>query len=1548
MRALIVVTAVLLHAAAVCALPPLDPNAATRESGSSLLWHDARQLTIEGVGFDDTPTSFSRLPTRAQADVTSTVWYLAAESAGVCLRFETDATTIGAVWQTDNVEGMNHMARSGSNGLDLYRRKGNAWEYCGTGRPQTTRTLATILRDGSGAMTEYLLYLPLYSRTVELKLGFPENATIRGSVPRAANDLPIVFYGTSITQGGCASRAGMCHVAMLGRWLDREAINLGFSGAGKGEPAMARLVAEIPAAMYVIESLPNMTFELVRDRLRPFISTIRERHSTTPIVLVENPILAADHQSNRELKKIHGELIAGGDKNIHYIPTDPQFAGMENGTVDGVHPTDLGFLRMALVYEPILRRALGMLPSDHADAAVGTTTSAVSSTLAPVLRSRRDGGASYSNIVVPMRLPEPARLAVIDLQRYLSQVNGARVLVIPEAGPISVPGRIIWLAIEADAHPELGEQGYILTESDMGARDIRVIANAPAGLVNGIYGLLRDFGFGFYLGHEAIPITLPQHLSKSTIVSTPALAIRGVLPWYNFFNSPTTWDPIDHRAFVDQLVRSRANFVGFHTYDYEPFAAYREDGEWKWGKRLLNTATSTWGTQPLRTAEFGFGISQLFADPHFGARTTFVADADGAIRAEQNVMRDALHYAHARGLKTCLGFEISGDPTLPRDREVLEKRLAHLLAQYPELDYIWLWQVEMVGLSGTRRDPSEELNGRIDPLLNYAVARREMFRRAADDANAEGQFKDADSKFARAVEGAKLEQYALLAHRFLAQRPGAPRLIISGWGGDERLLSAEYYEALDKLLPKDVVFASLDHIIPRTRVDRIYHELPPDRERWPIPWLEYDGDQWHRQPYVHVYEPMMRDVLRGGSQGVLGIHWRTRDIAENFAYMVEAAWDPDLSAKSFYERYASEFYPEEIAGRMAEIHKQLDEMGYRWVGGHGQTECGGFSWNPGETTKTKQLDALYDEMQTMLPRAGRRSAQLQHLLAEMNWTLQYTEAEEAARAAAGYVRDAHAATGEKRLELARKALDELQRGALGEAMRTYATRLTTRGEYGVLATVNTKAYASWRNIERQARELAGAEKENQQPEWNPEPQILLPRFVSSVEKDATLELQPIVLGGRTAFLHYRNSREAKWKSVELKPVKNWVQRAAIPPDAVRNPLIEFGFSFSKDPAQPMSFGPVFATVLPRPRSATPAQKKGHGVPRTDPAQLVARVTTSTTLPVTLEWNDLAGAEHYIVLRDGQWATDTAATLFPDSPARRTGSYEVEAWRGGKRIASSAPVQYEVRPRAISGATTATVRANRSRVMLSWPRCDDLSVKEYRISRVQSGSETPATDVGRISATHLAPHKFIDRPPDGDWTYSIAARSAAGDEAPPLSVAARFPGESVPPPVLEAPFTAQPNDARMDGKVEFTADGARFGDSHLVLPVRAAADLQNGIALEFEFRADSVQDMPVLLSAGLWQHDGWFVQILNGKLIIRTSDGDAVGPTIRTGKWYHVKWTYDGSEQTLLIDGKPVRQSRSTLSPASSPRELVIGNYEQREPRYQFHGLLRDLKIGTPK
>jgi hypothetical protein len=199
-----------------------------------------------------------------------------------------------------------------------------------------------------------------------IALGIPPGASLEVLPPR--DEKPIVFYGTSITHGASASRPGMTHVSILGRRLALPVVNLGFSGQGKMHAEVGKFLSRVDAAIFVIDCLPNMKADQVRERCAPLVHQLRNAHPDTPIVLVEDrrntnawltPARDAHHNANHAaLRESFAALQAEGVTGLYYIPGDWLLGHDGEGTTDGSHPNDLGFMRQADVFELVLRAAL--------------------------------------------------------------------------------------------------------------------------------------------------------------------------------------------------------------------------------------------------------------------------------------------------------------------------------------------------------------------------------------------------------------------------------------------------------------------------------------------------------------------------------------------------------------------------------------------------------------------------------------------------------------------------------------------------------------------------------------------------------------------------------------------------------------------------------------------------------------------------------------------------------------------------------------------------------------------------------------------------------------------------------------------------------------------------------------------------------------------------------------------------------------------------------------------------------------------------------------
>jgi len=343
-------------------------NVSEEASVEEVLWHDVQDWGVEGRAFADTAAYFDRFPAKAQQTVRDAVWGLSRHSAGMLTRFRTDATTLHVHYElTSGNLAMPHMPATGVSGLDLYARDSdNRWKWVAVLPPHTQVVQQKWISGLAPGKREYAVYLPLYNGVKFLKIGVGSDAQWESLPPRT--EKPIVFYGTSITHGACASRPGMAHVAILGRRLDRPVVNLGFSGSGTMDLPVAELMGEIDAAVFVIDCLPNMNADEVQQRTVPFITKLRELRPATPIILVEDRSYSGSWiiPSQRDRNTTSRNALAGqmkrllelGYKDLYYLPGESLLGADRDDTTDGSHPSDLGFIRHADAFEPVLRNLL--------------------------------------------------------------------------------------------------------------------------------------------------------------------------------------------------------------------------------------------------------------------------------------------------------------------------------------------------------------------------------------------------------------------------------------------------------------------------------------------------------------------------------------------------------------------------------------------------------------------------------------------------------------------------------------------------------------------------------------------------------------------------------------------------------------------------------------------------------------------------------------------------------------------------------------------------------------------------------------------------------------------------------------------------------------------------------------------------------------------------------------------------------------------------------------------------------------------------------------
>ncbi len=349
----------------------LDKNFKAQELKGGFLYRDVyacENVVIGGLW----PGTYCRIDPAYLPKIPSEgVRSLAENTAGGTVRFKVRGRRFAVRMRITLAWDMSHMPRSGSNGLDIYVGKGKErYFYTGFRANSAADRLVegeVILPEGE---EEVLIHLPLYNGVEQLELGFPEGVSPEAPASYAY-EKPIFYYGSSITQGGCASRPGNCYSAMISRMLDCGQWNLGFSGNGKGEQEVARWIAEQPMTAFVYDYDHNAdSLEYLRATHRPFLETIWKGQPELPVLMVSKPDyfnrsgdwhLPPEENGLRRDTVMETYLWAKKEGyRVAFVDGHTLFDGpmARDCTVDGCHPNDLGFYRMAMKIAPVLERLL--------------------------------------------------------------------------------------------------------------------------------------------------------------------------------------------------------------------------------------------------------------------------------------------------------------------------------------------------------------------------------------------------------------------------------------------------------------------------------------------------------------------------------------------------------------------------------------------------------------------------------------------------------------------------------------------------------------------------------------------------------------------------------------------------------------------------------------------------------------------------------------------------------------------------------------------------------------------------------------------------------------------------------------------------------------------------------------------------------------------------------------------------------------------------------------------------------------------------------------
>jgi hypothetical protein len=350
----------------------LDPNMTLEKADAQgIAWLDPQTPPFRLVGFPwiGEDKVFRRLPVKPQWPLPAAVDSLANSTAGGQIRFQSDSPKLLIRVKLRQASGMYHMPATGQSGFDLYVGPTGKQLYSGTTRFDANATdYEVTLFIGSKVNRHFTLNFPLYNGVHLVEIGVMAGATITAPLPYE-HDGRIIVYGTSITQGGCAARPGMAYTNILSRRLNTEFVNLGFSGNGKGEPALANLINQIAGKRLIILDYEANAGESIRETLGPFVDILRAQDKDIPILIISKIRYAGELHDPAQLKsaearaQFQADFVkarrSAGDSNVHFLDGGSLLGEhADECTVDGVHPTDMGFMKMADGIEPAINTIL--------------------------------------------------------------------------------------------------------------------------------------------------------------------------------------------------------------------------------------------------------------------------------------------------------------------------------------------------------------------------------------------------------------------------------------------------------------------------------------------------------------------------------------------------------------------------------------------------------------------------------------------------------------------------------------------------------------------------------------------------------------------------------------------------------------------------------------------------------------------------------------------------------------------------------------------------------------------------------------------------------------------------------------------------------------------------------------------------------------------------------------------------------------------------------------------------------------------------------------
>lgn len=330
---------------------------------TKVIYHE---LPVYGKLFD-TPSKYHRVDTLKYNDLPDRVKHLFTNSAGLFVAFLSNSASIHAKWCVTDAKASSNLTSIAQKGLDVYIKNSDGeWQYAGSKGTAKICDEGVLVDNLGQTSKEFLVYLPLYDETKSLEIGIEEEANFLALPnPFQRN---IAVYGSSIVQGASAGRPGMAYTAILSRRTGLNFINLGVSGSAKMEQEVAHMLAAGKPDVFILDCVPNSSPEIVSERTHYFVQHLRANHPNTPIIMIPSVVRELSYfnqvwnkrnaDQNAQFKKEYETLLAKGIKHLYYLDSNTLLGTDHEGTTDGTHPNDLGFMRMADQIQPFVIKVM--------------------------------------------------------------------------------------------------------------------------------------------------------------------------------------------------------------------------------------------------------------------------------------------------------------------------------------------------------------------------------------------------------------------------------------------------------------------------------------------------------------------------------------------------------------------------------------------------------------------------------------------------------------------------------------------------------------------------------------------------------------------------------------------------------------------------------------------------------------------------------------------------------------------------------------------------------------------------------------------------------------------------------------------------------------------------------------------------------------------------------------------------------------------------------------------------------------------------------------